>query len=330
MTQVVNEIYTRIYPLYKDFLCKYGLAKQICTVRTLEGVFINDSLGKMRKFIKKLIEIQGQDSLNVVPTFDDLCLPDYCVTGKCFSGPQDQDDTDVDMNTAIIKKLIEMTSTKPSDIAICLFCVLNLSLKANNPPPIPYIDINEMKKAYYTLMKEFDRFNSIKSLKGGNVSAAAKPLQLAAQTFIQEKHRVYFKLTHEMNTIADDKTKDLREGVNKNIFEGLDGITTSLASYLDIQVQQQTKASEALKDKIYVPPMIQLGKRGVSKDSPPFQLSNFISVCTSFFKAVDNNNAASAIGTLDFMDQVSKYFQLINLWKRVGVSFLWLASGCYG
>ena len=36
------------------------------------------------------------------------------------------------------------------DIVVSIFGVLNISRKANNPPPVPYIDINELKRLYYS------------------------------------------------------------------------------------------------------------------------------------------------------------------------------------
>jgi hypothetical protein len=50
-----------------------------------------------------------------------------------------------------------------SKLHISLFCVFDISTKANNPPPIPYVNINELKKqwnvmqsAHYDTPQEFD------------------------------------------------------------------------------------------------------------------------------------------------------------------------------
>lgn len=55
-----------------------------------------------------------------------------------------------------------------SKLHISLFCVFDISTKANNPPPIPYVNINELKKqwnvmqsAHYDTPKDFETANSV-------------------------------------------------------------------------------------------------------------------------------------------------------------------------
>jgi hypothetical protein len=55
-----------------------------------------------------------------------------------------------------------------SKLHISLFCVFDISTKANNPPPIPYVNINELKKqwnvmqsAHYDTPQEFDNATNI-------------------------------------------------------------------------------------------------------------------------------------------------------------------------
>ena len=130
-----------------------NFAKKICLDRVKEGLYINDSLLQLRKFIGKLVK--GQSS-GYAP-FIDKCLPLQCnpFYKDCF-GLNEYDDTHTlaDPNMSSLAQQI-MKAPNYSDMTFCIMCVVNLSMGANNPPPSPYLDITN-------LMMEFERLKMVK------------------------------------------------------------------------------------------------------------------------------------------------------------------------
>ena len=130
-----------------------SFAKKICMDRVKEGLYINDSLLQLRKFIGTLIKSQ---SSGYAP-FIDKCLPLQCnpFYKDCF-GLNEYDDKNVlaDPNMSSLAQQI-MKAPNYSDMTFCIMCVINLSTGANNPPPSPYIDITN-------LMVELERLKTVK------------------------------------------------------------------------------------------------------------------------------------------------------------------------
>ena len=161
------------------------LMQEVCTHRRTEGYFINDSLKNARDIIRMALKIKNKDALEVVPNYIDFCFDKYCPTHeKCFS--LDNESKNIDYEKSVIfnkifeylndKKYLIITNddvpegeTLPDettqagknklkelqqqkmygDLLICVFCVFNISFGANNPPPVPYVDINELKRVVY-------------------------------------------------------------------------------------------------------------------------------------------------------------------------------------
>ena len=134
--------------------------RRICSNRVKEGQFINDSLENLRIFISYFItKIQGKDTSVMNPKFIDACIPIQCNPNyeDCFGfSASDIDEQESNQKSVIatqIRKRLccgdkkdECSITDNCDIfsnmTFCIFNVINLSQKANNPPPIPYIDIS--------------------------------------------------------------------------------------------------------------------------------------------------------------------------------------------
>ena len=128
-------------------------AKKICVDRVKEGLYINDSLLQLRKFIGKLVKSQS----NGYAPFIDKCLPLQCnpFYKDCFGlNEYDDDQSLADPNISSLAQQI-MKAPNYSDMTFCIMCVINLSTGANNPPPAPYIDITN-------LMVEFERMKMVK------------------------------------------------------------------------------------------------------------------------------------------------------------------------
>ena len=130
-----------------------SFAKKICMDRVKEGLYINDSLLQLRKFIGTLVKSQSKG----YAPFIDKCLPLQCnpFYKDCFGmNEYDGQVTLVDPNMSSLAQQI-MKAPNYSDMTFCIMCVINLSTGANNPPPSPYIDITN-------LMVEFERLKMVK------------------------------------------------------------------------------------------------------------------------------------------------------------------------
>jgi hypothetical protein len=147
MDYIINETVERIH---------YG--KKICDERLIEGNYINSSLDTMRNTIKYILTQKhiSSQALFSSPSFVDQCLKSYCPTGvNCFgTQPDGTYKPDDDLLFKQIKDdLISVTTAAKQqgfykDIVLCIFGVFNISRLADNPPKVPYIDINNLKRLF--------------------------------------------------------------------------------------------------------------------------------------------------------------------------------------
>ena len=148
----------------------------ICKHRRTEGYFINDSLKDIRSAIRDMLYEKNKDALSIVPNYVDICFDKYCPNHEnCFAF--DKKITKVDKTSftgsvifdEIFNKLkpnstgdISALNDLYKDLLVGVFCVVNVSKKASNPPPVPYIDINELKRiVYYNEAKDIINTNDI-------------------------------------------------------------------------------------------------------------------------------------------------------------------------
>ena len=138
--------YSNLIELVKDMeletYYRTQYAKEICTHRLDEGDFINQSLSDVRKVIQNLISINNKGMADSVPFFMDKCLPDYCDDFEsCF--PSSSSNA---ISSAVFDAIKSNIKEHFNQLTISVFCVVNLSKAANNPPPVPYLDINVLKR----------------------------------------------------------------------------------------------------------------------------------------------------------------------------------------
>lgn len=144
--------------------------QHICNCRTREGMFINNSLKDTRNVIAALIVKQSQErkTIRVIPPFFDTCMYMQCrpLSGSCYNSYDAQTKVQDSAMFKAIKKQFETdrANTSLGSLKIAIFSVLNLSRDANNPPPTPYIDIEDIKL-------EMDRIAAAKNLMNVQVSA---------------------------------------------------------------------------------------------------------------------------------------------------------------
>jgi len=127
---------------------------ELCKDRLNEGVFINNALHSMSENITKIIKKINSDNdkglLRNVPLVNGSCFNYFCNKWNkgCFSVP-DNENSNSDKSDILddIKDVI--TDENYDKLQIVIFTVLNINRNANDPPKIPYIDINYVKRLMY-------------------------------------------------------------------------------------------------------------------------------------------------------------------------------------
>jgi hypothetical protein len=255
----------------------------------------------MREDIKNIFYEKQEDVIYISPDYVNLCLEKYCPThSDCFKKETTTQGDNLTIKSDIFKKIFEFLKQNReysvndfyNDILISVFCVFNISPSANNPPPVPYIDINELKIAFKKFEKEYN----------DNIGNAKYEIPEAIKTeLITQLNKIYYKIkgsnvvddstdytdAHTFNElqvssimqikIDNTKTKTVFESIFDNVGEDLN------SSWKDISlISKINKNSRYINGKI-------------------------IEYIKKLIESIDNNNAISAIGTLEFLDQISKY-----------------------
>lgn len=258
--------------------CRTGNSNVICENRREEGYFINNSLTKVREVIKKILFEKNKESINITPNFIDICFKNYCPYRRnCFSfdtfgGNQETSNTTGSVIFDEIykelqgQKLYKKPQDMYKDIIISIFCVFNISRGANNPPPTPYLDINEFKSIYY--------FKNIFSGDG---------FQENQEDFINQGDRIIKMISETFkDKVADLQTIKSPSTPTNTIYNLFVKVINYFKDPLNTNKLQQTYNTSY---KGYVKELIDM---------------------------IDNNNAVSAIGTLEFIDQITKFNTIKN------------------
>lgn len=153
------DFYNFVKKIDYDRTTRLALSKKVCANRRTEGTFINDSLKQVRNVLREMLYEKNKDALNIVPNYIDICFDKYCPTHEnCFSFNSPKSQPASGIPSVIFKQIHKYLKkdnaeyTKEAmykDLLVCVFCVFNISNKANNPPPVPYVDVNELKRVVY-------------------------------------------------------------------------------------------------------------------------------------------------------------------------------------
>jgi hypothetical protein len=289
---VFNEFYDLIKALEIERFCRMKGINKICNNRVIEGQFINDSLFKVRETIKTILKEKNKGK-NISPLFVDECFEQYCPNHEyCFTSESEEreriekeaieaaDEVQVPSSSTILftdifgkihSKLYQGSKASINEmyknIVVSVFCVFNISLGANNPPPVPYIDINKLKYIYQYLMvgqKYSDRLKN---------------------TLKTELERIYQLITNDFI----DKVNDL----------------------VIARIQNKAGLYGELKNKDYIVSAIKFLIDNIQIKG--FNISNTKGLIRQFIELIDNSNAISAIGTLEFLDQLAKFNTVTNV-----------------
>ena len=147
---------------------KLALATKVCSNRREEGYLINNSLAGVRDMIRNILQAKNQSTLQLVPNYINICFDRYCPTHtNCFSfdtrnTKQNTNEQDKLVIQETLTEYLKSNGKKINELVVGIFCVFNISQMANNPPPVPYVDINDLKRIVFN----YDLFSSRNSKEG--------------------------------------------------------------------------------------------------------------------------------------------------------------------
>lgn len=252
---------------------KNNYAKNVCEIRKNEGVFINESLNDINGVIKYILMEKNKDATDISPEFIDKCLPAYCSDKGCFFFDKNiEDKSDSSIIFSDIKN--ELGDDKLfKNLSIAVFCVFNISKSANNPPPIPYIDINQVWNYIKSLSDDLNNYTRENAIILRNMMYDLKL-----------KFQLYKEVTTELyNYIYDTDESGFPELRKVGDYD---------------QIRKEFKK---------VPDETKYIKESFEKYTISNNYVGFFEKCKKFLMAVDKSNAASAIGTLHTVDNLAKY-----------------------
>jgi hypothetical protein len=277
----------------KQELLNYGT--QICDERVSEGEFINQTLSDLRNTINDITRIKNSKTIYYSPAYHSECLDDLCPSsGSCFTF---QKKVKASKTSFIMQWIYNIYKTSPGSLdvsknkgepladrdfceklTIGLFCVLDISITANNPPPVPYIDINDMKKLWNNM--KITNYN----IKSDEIQKDFDKMSKLATT-LKESLGKYEIHVIESNMLDDEQVTN-------------DQVTYKLTNV------------EKYIDKLLGAPKFTYISGSISID--------YKKSVETFIEQIDKHNSVTAIGTLEYLDSFSKLYLTNTLCVKPG------------
>jgi hypothetical protein len=137
---------------HAEIVCRANQSEDVCQMRKNEGIFINESLMMTRKYMAYLLYHRNKDRINVAPPHVPSCLTQYCESAiSCFQLGSD-DCKDGSCAGVLFNNVIAtLGPDRVKNMLVAVMGVLNISNTVVEPPPVPYIDTNSFKRAFYAL-----------------------------------------------------------------------------------------------------------------------------------------------------------------------------------
>jgi hypothetical protein len=375
------DFYDMVKEMEIEYSCRLGNSNVICENRREEGYFINDSLFKIREVIKKMLYEKNKDAINVAPNYIDICFDNYCPKHEnCFAfdsipiKSQNNEKTGSVIFDAIFK---ELKKTSPKEytavenmyqkLIMGVFCVFNISRAANNPPPTPYLDINELKSLFYyyykdifsetpvqekhtAFIQEAEKIINMIGVDNSNIDGgaprarnqveAARLAKLAKEKKEKEAAEQPAKL--EQEKIAAEQAEILeQEKIAAKLAKAReDEENEKIKAEQLAQAEQLAAKNKEKEDKTFIDSISnfndKVGNLKIIKDKDGNSIFNlFYNIYNeaknnnkfkdnvvrkenikNFIEMIDKSNAVSAIGTLEFLDQLSKFNAVKTICSR--------------
>ena len=163
---------TMCYDMLITIVKRLSFGIIVCGNRVAEGKYINDSLKRVRDTITDIVGYKNRETISAIPDMvSDSCITQYKngAGNDCFKL---KPTAISNIHSEIFRDIL--TFYKPAlagrsniplkeigpfydDLLVSVFCVVNLSRDANNPPPTPHIDLSEINEMVHkaTVVKGF-------------------------------------------------------------------------------------------------------------------------------------------------------------------------------
>lgn len=235
--------------------------------------------------------IKSHDSKSLIPNFNEKCIDLYSTPfiEKMFDSEiideYESNNDDQDVNNCFIHKSYEINRS----ISYCVCLVLNNSYKdngdnfVNNPPKIPYIHITDG----YRELSRYDKINN--QLRNKEQIIFQKKIDINGEDF-------YF----ELNEILKEKIKSItgydydaftEKELNIKIFE-------EIFEYFQKQYKHCIDNKDITQSKV---DEIEAIFERIKKVEDKYEVGKL------FLDKIKTMNATSVIGTIEFLDEMSKY-----------------------
>jgi len=257
--------------------CRTGNSNVICENRREEGYFINNSLTKVREVIKKILFEKNKESINITPNFIDICFKNYCPHRRnCFSfdtfGNQQTPNTTGSVIFDEIYK--ELQAQKGYKTPQEMYKNIIISI---------FCVFNISRGANNPPPTPYLDINKFKSIYYFENMFSGDGFQKNQEEFIDQGERIIKMISETFkDKAADLQTIKSPSTPTNTIFTLFVKVITYMKDPLNINKVQQTYNTSY---KTYVKELINM---------------------------IDNNNAVSAIGTLEFIDQITKFNTIKN------------------
>jgi hypothetical protein len=191
--------------------------KHMCADRSREGQFINASVGALREDLRDAGRAKLSDNQNLVPPILPQLAIDYCPTlgGACLtaSGTRDtalEKPRSTELNTLFAawrdsRDPVEATESERDtygaflkDLAPCIFCVANLSMSANDPPPVAFVDTSKLSALVSHIRTLVKRKPPPHAPPMQLVAAAGKDLDISSQFAAPPTRTEFFAACREL------------------------------------------------------------------------------------------------------------------------------------
>jgi hypothetical protein len=249
----------------------------LCDQRVKEGVFINDSLRRLRSFISTSVSATSR-----TPPFLDECVPLQCHPHHLHCFGQSARKEDGGPLTRLIEKSVAgKTNT------FCIFTVVNLSRNANNPPPIPYVDIGSLlrvREALYPLLPGRDDSPKIQEIEAALRDVREQMRRVGLQGTLLEEFEALQSLIQRGSDVPHHLEELIQKFISHNAITTIGTIefTDAMAKYGATQI---TCAPSFVKAQVK-----QIEQRGVPPVSTTARRRGVINNKTQFSSISLNNN----------------------------------------
>jgi hypothetical protein len=216
-----------LFTKIKECIFYNKIIRTACQNRVVEGTFINNSLRELSEDMIKIVNYKNKNTVYFLPSIVDDCLPSYCPTKKsCFSITHS--DKTPPIKSVILSNIYTYLqenglyeSDDPSkgqldfftNIELCVFGVFNWSRIANNPPPVSYININELKQMIYkennSTFKMSDFKNKLNKIKLSVMKDKLSDEMVTLLSQIDDKIKVNTTLDTDIVNFIDDRFKQI-------------------------------------------------------------------------------------------------------------------------